>query len=577
MYGFAFGYKKDFYKIHNLENAEIIKGKKYFFLYNKLKKYTEDKLFFETEKVCFLLDGIVFNKEELVRLIEGNDWEDACRIYAESDRIDLLLDNIRGNYCGVVYYKEEEKILAYTDLIGEKAIYYCKTNDDGVFIASHMGIMKELMVYYNEKMDVNKQACKEMLATSSFLHGNTFLKNVYRLNGGYCLIGKDGEYVPQRYHVFRNLPEWDYSLDECIEKTDKLFKQAIKRICDKNREYGYDMEADLSGGLDSRLATFGIFEEGVKNVLNICWCQSNRIDNIISKKIAKKLNNKYKIYKMDGGDFLKDVDRMTRITGGQIHYTSSTCANRVFSSLNLENIGMTVTGLLGELHNGYWTKGVEHTKPLYDTFYTKEITISIPDEYSDEYDNYEQMNLYELSGFTFMSSAFTRQQMVEVCSPFIDRDYLEFAYRIPLRWRKNDVFTLNWIAKKYPAAAMFIWQKNMKSIRATVDNKVYLPKFYWDFEKLGKRVINKVLRIMKIKYQVLMRDDMNPFEVWYMRNRSIKAFFERYYEEHIGLVKDSEIKDDIYKLMNTGKCYDAMLAINMLGIFNYYFNDVLVQ
>ncbi len=574
MFGYLFCMGYPHRQIEELINGELIQGNNFYCIYNKLEKFMDDKLFFDHETFFFLLDGIIFNKQELVNESGQCSWEAACEFYIEHFSFEEFVNKLRGNYSGIIYNKKTNRLIAFTDLIGEKAVYYLKNEQEGMIVASHMGIMKQAIKAYDIKYTVNIQACKEMLVTSSFLHGNTFLKNVYRLNGGAYLCLDNGSFNVNRYYMFHNIPEWELSLEECINKADMLFKQAIKRICNKNQEYGYDIEVDLSGGLDSRLVTFGIYNEGVKNVQNVCWCQSNRIDNIVSRKISQKLGYQYIFYKMDGGDFLKDVDRMTKYTGGQINYTSSTCANRVFSSLNLNNIGMAVTGLLGELHNGYWTKGMEHTAPQYDTAYTDVVSVRIPEEYSKEYENYEQMNLYELSGFTFMSSAFTRQQMVEVCSPFIDKDFLEFAYKIPLKWRKNDYFTLNWINKKYPEAAKFIWQKTMTSISSVVNNKFYFPKLYWGTEDFFIRSVNKILRIFHVRYQLLLRDDMNPFEKWYVRNASIELFYREYYKQTIDLVENMEIKQDIIALLSTGKCYDAMLAINILGIYRYYFGEV---
>ena len=133
---------------------------------------------------------------------------------------------------------------------------------------------------------------------------------------------------------------------------------------------------------------------------------------------------------------------------------------------------------------------------------------------------------------------------------------------------------MNWINKKYPEAAKFIWQKTMTSISSVVNNKFYFPKLYWGTEDFFIRSVNKILRIFHVRYQLLLRDDMNPFEKWYVRNASIELFYREYYKQTIDLVENMEIKQDIIALLSTGKCYDAMLAINILGIYRYYFGEV---
>lgn len=571
MFGFVFGWNCASYKSVELQDAKEYRGDDFFCKYKMMNKFENDRLIFDSENIFCIMDGVIFNKCELMKKNGNKTWKDTFIDFINM-KDNECFTMLRGSFCGVIYRKKEHRITVFTNLLGEKAVYYYN-QDYKLIVTSHMILMKEAFEKYSFKMQPNIQGCYEMLTTGTFLHGNTFLKDVRKLMGGKLLIVQNGLASEQRYHMFRNVPEWNLSLKECIDEADSLFRQAVKRICDKNREYGYDIEADLSGGLDSRLATWVAHDFWNKNrrFINACWCQRGKIDHISSKQIAKKLGNDYIFYAMDGGDFLKEVDKRVKITGGQIVYIANTCSDKVLNSLDLSNIGMSLTGLLGESHNAYWTEGIVHTEPKYfESRYTDLVGLNLPDSYAKEYDNYEQMNLYELSSLNFLSSVFTRQDSVEVCSPYIDKDFLEFVYKIPLQWRKNYYFTMNWMVEKYPDAAKFVWQHAMKPVDKELNNRLYLPKILWDAEKTGIRIYNKICREFHIQSQAVFRNDMNPIDKWYITNRSIRKYFVQYYRDNRHYVRNKKLYEDLKLMMKSGKGYDAMLVVNLLAIFKLY-------
>ena len=61
--------------------------------------------------------------------------------------------------------------------------------------------------------------------------------------------------------------------------------------------------------------------------------------------------------------------------------------------------------------------------------------------------------------------------------------------------------------------------------------------------------------------------------LWYVTNRSIKVFYNDYWLKYRDLVKDKNLQRDMQQMMQSGKCYDAMLVINLLAIFKYYLLD----
>lgn len=549
--------------------ARCICGRLYQIWYNSLPKFENDHLFFESEKYIVLLDGVVFNISELMAEFHSPSWQDCFLSLCETDAIPGCL---RGSFRGLIYDKFMEKITAFTNQTGEKTIYYHYETDIGLVIASHINIIKALFESNRMgKFEADFRSHYELLLTGSVLHGKTPFKGISRLTAGKLLRFCNGQLETSVYHRFTNVPEHEESLDECIEQADKLFRQAVDRIFRKSKEYGYKAECDLSGGLDSRLATWVAHDLGYKNVLNICYCVEGNLDHKISEQIAHDLGNEYFFLPMDAY-VLGDVDRKALLNGGQVLYTISTGALYALEKIDTSNIGLCCTGLLGEISKADWVREEQHSKPSYITNRKSSYyQLNVPQYYCDEYMNYEQMNLYEYGFNLIYLSLLIRQEIVEAVSPLMDTDYLDYIFKIPLKYRKNYQFVERYICAKYPEAASYMWQTVRMPVDKHFRHEVYVSKIMGDVKILFVRCFNKALRLLNINRQFLRKDDMNPFEVWYRNNQEIRESMDDYFKGTIGFVSNDRLRlalSDMFHRSSLGK--DKMQVINVLSIWKNY-------
>ena len=569
MYGFVIT-KGSVPENSRLGNPKQLGYGEFQFLYSPMPRFEADKLFYEDAEKIVLLDGVIFNKAELLDAYGNDSWQDTFDLLYHADQL-AFAKKLRGSFCGAVLNKEHHELLLFVNQSGEKPVYYSKRADFFV-AASHNDLLIDVLESNGETVRPSIQACRELLGLASVLHGNTPFEGVRRLNAGRYLRMTEWDMTEVRYHVFHNVPEHEMSLEACVEEADKRFRKAVDRIFGKNKEYGYQSECDLSGGLDSRMATWVAHDLGYRDILNVCYCQSGNIDHLTSRKIAHDLGNDYFFLPMDGGELLMDVDEVVGKFGGQVSYVVCTGANRALREIASRNIGLCATGLLGELHNAYWVEGNQHTPPAYTSNrYSAVAEVSIPPEYSEGYENYEQMNLYEYSTLLWLSSALVRQQVCEVTSPFIDVDYLEFAYRIPLKWRKDYLFTKTWMVTKYPEAAKYVWQTKRMPVDKAYYNKLYIPKVLDDVRKQAVRCANKLFRMAHVNKEISYRTDMNPFDLWMNTNPSLQAFFTNYYQENIERVQDLALRADIQRTFEQGNARDKIQAINLLAVYKRYF------
>lgn len=539
------------------------------FCYHPMPKFENDKLFFEDEEKIVLLDGVIFNNCELMAEYGCNTWKEALLKMYQRVGAELMKD-LRGSFAGAIYEKRTDTLTAFTNQSGEKTIYYSQQADFFV-LASHNNLLLPVLRGQGISVTPDLQSARELVATGSILHGKTPFIGVERLTAGKSLRQSGNTYTEERYHMFHNIPEHTLSLEECVEEVDKRFRKAVDRIFAKNKEYGYQGECDLSGGLDSRMVAWVAHDLGYRDILNVCYCQKGNIDHTTSEKIASDLGNQYFFLPMDGGDFLEDIDEAIDKFGGQVTYVICTGANRALKQIDTSNLGICVTGLLGELHNGYWTEGDVHTPPNYiSSHYSDRMPLHLPEDYKKGYDNYEQMNLYEFSALLFMSSALVRQQTCEVTSPFVDVDYLDFAYRVPLKFRKDYLLTKTWMVTKYPQAAKYVWQTKRMPVDKAYYGQFYFPKFLDDCRTFAIRCVNKAGRMLNLPLQFSVRTDMNPFDLWYRTNPKLRAFINRYYTEHLDRVTDATLRADLVNVFN-GSARDKLQVLNLLAVYKRYF------
>ncbi len=537
--------------------------------YNPLPKFEQDHIFFENEFRFILLDGVIINKKEL-QFETSDSWDCFFDNMVKND-INGAITSLRGSFRGVIIDKVDFKVTAFTSHCGEKSVYYLDEVESGIIIGSDFGDVLSCLRINKKSITPNKEANYEMLVTGSVLHGNTVVEGILRLQGGCEVTIESGKKSLSRYHIFSNYPEYGGSLEECINTANELYRQAVDRIFSKNSEYDYKQECDLSGGLDSRMATWVAHDLGYENVLNICYGTKGKLDNTISKKIAGDLGNSYFFYPMTH-KVLMDVDEKVKINGGISAYFHSTGALNTLKSMDVGNLGIACTGLMGEIQDAYWVEGDSHTKPKYTEYRRSNfIDIDIPDEYSAMYETYEQMNLYELGFSTVWLTTLARQQIVEVCSPVMDVDYLEFVLKIPIKYRKDYRFKQEFILSKYPEAAKYVWQMFRMPVSNHYYNRLYYPKIWADSIRNLKRCINKVNGILHINWRLFLNDDMNNFQSWYTNSSELRAFFQEYYSDNIDLVTDEKLKAEISRMFcGTGIVMDKMLVINLLSIWKNF-------
>lgn len=535
-----------------------------------LDKFKDDNIFFENEKYIIVLNGVIFNKNEL---IENEDsWLiTVIKIYESFG--ESFFEKLRGSFSGLFYDKEKDKWLIFTDHISSKSVFLFRAENEKYLFAS-----KIIDVYnflnlndYPKHLDINSSYM--LLSYGYMIQDSTLEKNIKKLLPGYYYKIEKGKFSKHLYHKFSNKSNYNLEDEEIIENIDILFRQAIKRQFDKDLEYGYKHFVGLSGGLDSRMTSLVAHQMGYTDQLNYTFSQSDYLDQTIPQKIAADLNHEWIFKALDNGNFLKDVDEITTITGGNSNYYGIAHGMSMYKWLDFSKLGVCHTGQLGDVILGTYSSKNKHIKSFDFKSganlpeYVSKIDFSKIDL---DFDNEEMFKFYQ-RGFSGINSGLQGiQKFTETHSPFYDVDFMNFALSIPVEKRYNHKIYFEWIEKKYPEVQKYIWEKTKTTPKKGAKNYKYI--------KIKNRKID-VTRIHRIilkkmglkKFLSEESRSMNPHDYWFKTNKELFVFFKNYYNENLYLLdKHPVLKADVQKMFNMGSVIHMIHVISLLSALKTY-------
>ena len=328
-------------------------------------------------------------------------------------------------------------------------------------------------------MTVDETGCYMTMTHGFCIEDRTLVNEVHKLIAGHYYELTPNGLRTIRYHQFSNIPDNTISEEEAVEGIDRLFRNAIKLQFEKDREYGYRHLACLSGGLDSRMTVWVAHQMGYTNQLNITFSQSGYLDFSIAQQIAIDLHHDWLFKPLDGGDFIDMIEEITPITYGSTNFFNLAHGKSMEDLINYEPFGIIHTGQIGDSIIGTFFKKNEYNPEfkIGQSAYSFELIERLADyKFVEDYKNEEIFCLYTRAFTGADQGLLTFQENSESCSPFIDVDFLEFCYKIPLNLRYGHKIYFDWILQKYPDAAKYVWEHTGEIIKS-FENKE--KKYVW--------------------------------------------------------------------------------------------------
>lgn len=479
-----------------------------------LRKFEKDKLWIEDDTHFLAVEGILFNRDEII-----SRWPE------------VNISAWRGSFAAVLIDKQTNEVCVYNDQIGSHMLFWCQ-KDKGFYLSSDIFEL----AHTANLTQMNTDFMHRILEAGYGNDDSTIVDHVYRIGAGQMLTFRNGKEEVRQYYSFDNTPT-HFNEEEAIAETDRLFRQAVKRITDKNEEYNLKQFYPLSGGLDSRMVQIVARQLTKQPVTNFTYSQTGHYDHLLPQKIAAYLGNEWTFLPLDGGNYLQQTDNITRATQALVNYNAPSEIYYCSTQFNWTKVGVVATGVNG------------------DNIFSVETDSA-----------HEIERLYSLSfAGNGLGSPLVLQQHTETYSPFCDVDVLNYVLRVPLKLRWNYHFYDKWILRYYPDATQWDHKGEEIGHRRIV---LSLMGRNIPLRDLVKRMAFYVLKRLHLYngYQMEEGVSMNPYDSWAKTNPAMREAIEGYYSTHKHLLSSYlSVQKEAETIMREGRIYDQCAVLTILS------------
>lgn len=206
----------------------------------------------ENKDIIVVQNGEIFNFVELAEELESLNY----KLKTKSDTEVILglyeifgiefVKKLNGMFAIAIHDKKLEKTYIIRDRLGEKPMYYTKTNKDFLFASEIKSILSQ-----DIKCQVNDDGIELFLKLGFCPPPLTCFENILQvLPGHYLEISANNDIQNIKWWSLENYSEkTNLSEDEALEKLNELLTDSIRIRMRSDVDYG----AFLSGGIDSSI------------------------------------------------------------------------------------------------------------------------------------------------------------------------------------------------------------------------------------------------------------------------------------------------------------------------------------
>ncbi len=154
-----------------------------------------------------------------------------------------LLNRLRGMFAFVIWDKEKQELFGARDFFGIKPLYYAQMGGTFLFGSE----IKAFLHHPDFKKELNTRALENYLSFQYSPGPETFFKNVYKLPPAHYFTYRDGKMEITRYWLPTFHAEEDKPLEYWVDAIEKTFDDSVEAHKISDVEVG----SFLSSGVDS--------------------------------------------------------------------------------------------------------------------------------------------------------------------------------------------------------------------------------------------------------------------------------------------------------------------------------------
>ncbi|MDR1793223.1 MAG: hypothetical protein LBR36_07290 [Bacteroidales bacterium] len=521
------------------------------------KRFIDEKLWLNTDDYFIVIEGVITNLELLCKRYNTKDYQ---ALILKMSKQEKFFNEFTGNFAGYIFLKQQNKHILFNNHAASKKVFYFHNKNIAVFSTDLFTISQKLNdLGISKTLDIE---ASYFLLTSGFMHENlTLIEEVKQLRAGEYLIFENYQIKTDFYFHLNNIEQTQDNANTIIENLDEKFKNAVSLEFQQDTDNNYTSASTLSGGLDSRMTTLIAHKNYFRNIECICFCEKKYADEIIALQIAKSYNLKIQTYTLTPNS-LTAIDDVIKVNDGLAIYSGAGHAFEALQNFNLNNIGFLHTGMIGDAVMGSFLKNEYETNPLPSDGGDSQTLLPkveyIFQKYIKNYKNIETYKFYNRATLRANSGFLYFDLAGESASPFLEPDFMIYAFSIPPKMRYKERIYIDWIKKKHPDIAQFVWENQ----GGKPTNNALLKNYY-----RYKRAIIKRLPIPS-----MWKNGMSPEQLWFDSTPEVKKILNDYFEENIYRIENyPELQKDSMFLYKIGNVTEKTQVLTLLGAVKLLF------
>lgn len=541
----------------NIDAPKVLKGKDYLFHFFSNDKFNEDKLFVKLNEYIIVLDGVILNKNKLLKEYASNSWAELIlQLYQKFEtKFPQLL---RGEFNGAVYNTLDKTLYAFTNQGATKPVFWL-AHDNCIACSSSYYQLADWMKEWKIQPELDETGVYCQLSYGYFIEEYTYLKNIKKLKAGNYLLYKGGKVEVDHYQTYNALPKHGLNDKETIAGLNEHFLNAVQMEYEKDLEYNYKHLSTLSGGLDSRANMILAHKLGFKDNYAITCSQSNYQDESISRQIAEDYNWKHFFLPLDNAAHLMEPQKQVDYSEGTVFFAGAAQHRILMEKTDTNGYGLLHSGQLGKL-GGFVLNPFQEKPDVSKKAISNKLIPKAAEKLrhiEDRYNSLEVMLLYNRTFNHTNTGYFVSEDFTYMVSPFYDVDFLEFSIAMHESQKTKERIYIDWWKQLHPEILNYRWAGlNLK------------PNAHWKM-KYGKYINlvrngfqRKILK-QEHKYQ------MTPEDYWYKQYVELRKVSETLFDQYINILSPwPEIKTDATDLFKNGNYAEKSEVLTVLLTLN---------
>ena len=190
-----------------------------------------------------------------------------------------LLTRLRGMFAFVIWDRNKRELFGARDIFGIKPFFYFKKGKKFIFGSE----IKSFLANPQFEKDLNVNRLPDYLCFEYIPTNETMFRNVYKVTPGTCFTVKDGKFTEERYFT----PQYDIDEEKSVEYWADLIDSTFKASTKSHAFADVEVGCFLSSGVDSSFVVHEMAKQNKIKTFSVGYAEEKYSELAPAEEFAK--------------------------------------------------------------------------------------------------------------------------------------------------------------------------------------------------------------------------------------------------------------------------------------------------